>query len=300
MVILFCATTCFGQELISEVTDPQEVSSEVRGYANAPKEIQGLQWHRWTSKNFTVCAINNNQAQYLHKHLELVKGWVFSRWGLTDIDFSKECKIICVDDPILYKKLFGIDDTKVEIRRDVDGVIKESVIFMLFDSQTPSEIMPTPLTKVCMAELAQKYDTKISFCCTQGMAELNCNLPHIKTKVCELGLAIKDDELIFFSKSLLEMNAERYKILSTDGKRLYDKCAMVFCLMVRKEFGQVTYLRLMKASSEESPEKAIQSILKFQNYDALDKAFKGYIQDLDRDVRSDKTPDRYLQITEKD
>ncbi len=98
--------------------------------STVPKEIEGKQWNRWTSKNFTVLALDDTQAKYLHGHLEEIKSWSLARWGLYDIDFSVECKLICVSDPALFEKLFKIKQTRVEVRRE-NGKIKENVIFLL-------------------------------------------------------------------------------------------------------------------------------------------------------------------------
>ena len=86
LVFLFSCPV-FGQGEITKVYSPQEVSVEVNNSKGIPKELEGLSWNRWTSKNFVVCSLNDTQAQYLHKHLELVKVWAFSRWGLPDHDF---------------------------------------------------------------------------------------------------------------------------------------------------------------------------------------------------------------------
>lgn len=297
LFLILSNSLCHAQNAITKVVNPKEVSSEVRGYTDIPQEIKGLQWHRWTSKNFIVCSINETQAQYLHKHLELVKGWVFSRWGLVDIDFSKPCKLVCVDDPKLFKKLFGIEKTKVEIRREDDGSIKETIIFMLLD-ESPSVCVPKALTKVCMKEFGQRYDTMLSLWCYKGMSELNCSIPYIKQQVLVLRDDINKDKPIFFSKSLMEISSERHTNLSIEDKDNFERCSMALCLMIRKEFGQDSYLKLMKQTAEGSPEKAIKSVLNFSSYEQLDAAFKRFIIDLSNDLNEGKTPDRYLQIRE--
>jgi hypothetical protein len=294
----FLVVPCLGQEPITKVANPHEVRVEVKGYLSIPKEIEVLQWNRWTSKNFVVCSINDTQAQYLHKHLELVKGWVFARWGLYDVDFSTQCKVIAVDRPELYKKLFNIEDTRVEIRREADGRIKETVIFLLASGQ-PSRSIPIPLTEVCMAEFAQRYNTKFGTWAYRGMAILNGSLEQIRNSVLEVKPALERNDPLFFSKGILEMNQEQYLKLEPDKKRLYDNCSVIFCLMVRKEFGQDVYLRLLKNASEGSPEDAVKSVLKFTDYGHLDRTLKRYMTDITRDVSSGKTPDSYLQIREK-
>lgn len=274
------------------------MTTELVNSAAVPKELDGLQWNRWTSKNFTVCALNDTQAQYLNKHLELVKGWCLARWGLYDIDFSVECKVIGVDDPVLFKKLFNLDDTRVEIRRDSSGKIKETVIFLLMSGQ-PSETIPVPLTEVCMAEFAQRYGTKFGIWAHRGMCQLNGTIQQIKGRIVEVKPLLERNDPLFFSKGLLEMDADSYKNLDSDKQRLYDNCAMIYCLMIRKEFGQDEFLSMLKSSSENAPEAAMQNVLKFDGYGAFDKTFKRYLIDLTNEVSSGKTPDQYLQIREK-
>ena len=297
LILAFHVSHCLAQSEMTKVKNPTEISSEVYSRSMMTNDIEGLQWNRWTSKNFVVCSINDAQAQYLYKHLELVKGWVFARWGLYDIDFEAECKFICVDDPVLFKKLFKLERTKVEIRQDKDGKIKETVIFILLDN-IPSRCIPMPLTEVCMAEFAQKYNTKFSTWCVRGMSMLNCTIPQIKKFLSNLKTTIDADELLYFSESLLNMKRDQYLKMPLEKRQLFDNCAMAFCLMIRKEFGQEAYLNLMKQASEESPLDAIKIVLRFNDYKQLDKAFNKFMIDLTSDIANDKTPDRYLQITE--
>lgn len=79
-MLLVLITPCLAKDEVVKVTKPKEVRKEL-SKTGIPKELEGLQWNRWTSKNFTVCALNDNQAQYLNKHLELVKSWCFARNG---------------------------------------------------------------------------------------------------------------------------------------------------------------------------------------------------------------------------
>lgn len=298
VLLVLAGTPCLAQEPISRVTSPREVVAEMSDSGGIPKELEGLQWNRWTSKNFTVCSLNDKQAQYLHKHLELVKGWTFARWGLFDIDFSAECKVIAVDNPALFKKLFNLDATRVEIRRDQNGKIKETVIFLLAKG-SPSETVPTPLTEVCMAEFAQRYNTKFAVWCRRGMMVLNGTIPQIKERIAEVKTVLDHNDPLFFSKGLLELDEEGYKKLEPAKQRLFDNCAMMFCLLVRKEFGQDNYLRLMKGASEGSPEATLKTVLRFNDYGQFDSSFKRFMTDLTRDVAAGKTPDSYLQIREK-
>src|SRR5690606_24426603 len=66
--------------------------------SQTPDVIKGLVWNRWTSKNFVVHSILNDQGKYLKNNLEAVKGWTLNRWGFSNIDFQTEVKLWCVGD----------------------------------------------------------------------------------------------------------------------------------------------------------------------------------------------------------
>lgn len=297
LVFLFSCPV-FGQGEITKVYSPQEVSVEVNNSKGIPKELEGLSWNRWTSKNFVVCSLNDTQAQYLHKHLELVKVWAFSRWGLPDHDFPTQCKLICVEDKELYRKLFNLENTKVEIRRDDKGRIKETVIFLLIDGP-PSQTIPVPLTEVCLAEFSQKNNVNFNLWTCKGMANLNGSMEQIRSRVVELKSHIDQNHPLFFSKGIMELQVSQYEQLSEEKKILYDNCCTLFCLMIRKEFGQDAYLNLIKDAPAMTAEEAIKSALKFKSYDEIDRTFKRFMIDLSNDVISERTPDAYLQINEK-
>lgn len=285
------------QEDIQKVLLPTEVEQEMKVSLTDPS-IEGKVWNRWTSKSFVVCSINNTQAQYLHQHLELVKGWALSRWGLYDIQFGSECRVIAVDDPVLYEKLFKIKESKIEIRRDENGNIKMTVMFLLLD-RPPSQTVPIPLTEICMVEFQQKYNTNFGWWAHRGMSLLNGTMPQVKQNISAMSTPLSDNQPMYFSEGLLTMTKEAYEKESPEKKKLFDQTAMAFCLLVRKEFGQNKFHWMLKKTENKGDGQiAIKEILGFDTYSDFDKMFKRYITDLTKDVSQDKTPDSYLQITE--
>jgi hypothetical protein len=298
LVILFGihanSTSAFGQ--IRKVLDPIEVREESMYARGVPKDIEGLQWNRWTSKNFVVLALDDSYAKYLNQHLELVKTWTLARWGLIDIEYSVPCKFICVDDPALFEKLFKIKKTKVEVRRDEQGRIKETVIFLLADKQ-PSHSVPTPVTEISLAEFGQKYNTKFAWWTNRGMSLLNGSLDQIRQRVTNVKTPIENDRPFYFSKSLMELSKDQYEKLSEDQKSLFDSSAVIFCLMIRKEFGQDRFHVLMKDAAIR-PEAGLVKATGFESYKDFDRTFKRYMMDLSNEILADKTPDKYLQIYE--
>ena len=159
-LVVLCGLLILQEEPITKVKLPQEVRQEL---AKTPDDdIAGKQWNRWTSRSFVVCSIDDGQARFLNANLEKVKSWIYTRWGLSDIPFTAEARLICVNDREFFKKLFGLDRTKVEVRKDQSGKINLSVIFFLLDDK-PSRTVPTPLTELCLDEFEQKYGFQVGW-----------------------------------------------------------------------------------------------------------------------------------------
>jgi hypothetical protein len=297
LLTLLLVNICFAED-IRKVALPIEVKDEMQVPSNDPS-IEGKQWNRWTSENFTVCALNDKQAQYLHQHLELVKNWVYNRWGLGDIPFSGECRIICVDDCALFEKLFGIKQSLTQIRRDANGKIKLSVMFLLTDNK-PSQVVPIPLTEVCLAEFNQRYSEQWGWWNYRGMALLNGSIEQIRSQITDLDKMLKSNQPIYFGKPLFTMTKDQYRQLSPEKQDLYDKSALVVCLMVRKEFGQDKLQWLLKETADRNdPESVLGKLFNFTNYADFDATFKCYMENLCNDVVANRTPVSYLQIKEK-
>ncbi len=299
ILFLFCfflAIPCLAGG-IEKVDLPLEVKEEIRGYI--PDEIKGKKWNRWTSKNFVVCSIDNQQAEYLYHHLELVKTWIYSRWGLYDIKFDAECRLICVNDPELYRKMFRLDESSVEVRRNDDGTIDLSVVFLLLDKSPPLTV-PIPLTEVCLAEFGQNYNEKFGWWANRGMSLLNGSIAQIKQSILDVKPFLDNDNPMYFSQGLTEMTEGGYYALPKEQRRLFDKSAMFLCLLMRKEFGQDKFhWVLSKTTNGANGESALRKVCGFDSYGAFDQVFLRYISDLCSDVSKDATPNSYLQVREK-
>jgi hypothetical protein len=198
--------------------------------------------------------------------------------------------------PSSLKSSFKLTKSRVEIRRNDQGKIKETVIFLLA-SDAPSRTVPSPMMEVCLGELSQRHNASFGWWSYRGTALLNRNVDQISANVKDLGSKLSSNSPMFFSQALLETTQDQYSKLPDDQKQQFDSAAMVFCLMVRKEFGQDKFHFMLRDSSK--PEVALKNVLKFDSYGTFDRSFKRYIEDLTRDVSAGKTPDKYLQIVEK-
>lgn len=284
------------KRFIEKVVLPKEVTSELKCVA-IPDKLKDKVWNRWTSKNFVVLSLNDKQAQYLHKYLEYVKSWSLIRWGFYDIDFAAECKIICVDDPELFREGFGIENTYVDLKYK-DGKLDKTIIYVLIDGD-PAHTIPIPLTDVCVAEFSQKHSENFPFWFYRGSALLNGAIDQIKRGLMDFAPVIQDNHPMYFSEGLFSMTKEEYVKLDATKQRLYDQSAMLFCLLLRKEFGQDKLHWFIKKSIESGGETALREVLKFKSVDDFDRTFKTYLIDLVTDVKNNETPDDYLQIKEK-
>jgi hypothetical protein len=249
-----------------------------------------LVWHRWTTGNFTILALEKKQGQYLAKNLERVKGWIMKRWGFPNIDFSAECRVLAVPNEKLMRKLFRIDRSMVEVRKDKDtGKIDLTVVWLLLDG-SPSETIPPPLTKICLAELEQKYDLSMGLWMKYGLSALDQTIPDIRQDILTVGDLIKKDDKIYLSKELFTTE----DLNKCENKDLFIKECEILCLFLRREFGQKKLHQFMKYKN---PLKALDQLYGFSSYEQFDESMLRYMKDLGAGVENNSTPDTYLTIT---
>jgi hypothetical protein len=259
---------------------------------STPDVIKGKVWNRWTSSNFTVHAITDDQGKYLKNNLEGVKAWVLTRWGLNDIAFDVDVKLWCVGDRELFEALYpSLDGSKVEVRRE-GGKVKVIEAFLLLDER-PSKSLPAPLTEICISLFEEKHSVEFGVWAHQGITLLNGSETQIRARLRELSPKITSDTSVFLSKILLTTSKEDYAKFTPQEKVLFDNESLVLCLLLRKEFGQTRLLHFLKESDSE---KGLKDIYGFRSYDHFDASFYRYMKDLIKDSGEGKTPAHYLLI----
>jgi len=255
---------------------------------SAPDIIEGKVWNRWTSSNFTVHAITNDQGKYLKNNLEGVKAWILTRWGLEDISFDVEVKLWCVGDRKLFEALYpSLSGSKVEVRRE-DGKAKVIEAFLLLDDN-PSTSLPAPMTEICISLFEERHNVRFGVWAHQAMILLNGSESQIRAGLKELS----SSSIALSSETLLTTSREDYKKFNPEKKALFDNESMVLCLLLRKEFGQARLLHFLK---ENDSKKGLKDIYGFTGYEQFDSSFRRYMKDLVRDAGEGKTPAHYLLI----
>ena len=71
----------------------------------ANEDLKNLVWNKWNTNNFTILSIDQAQGEYLFNNLEAIKTWSLTRWGMSDLKYSAECRVFCVPNKNLMKKL---------------------------------------------------------------------------------------------------------------------------------------------------------------------------------------------------
>jgi hypothetical protein len=250
-------------------------------------DIRTLQWNRYTTENFTLLALDDAQGRYLYENVEKAKSWVFGRWGLPDVKFVRECRVLVVHDRALMKKLFGLDESRVEARRDM-------IVVWLVSDDRFSRTAPGPLTEVCLCELEHRTGAKLGWWFHRGAAGLNGPLSDIRADLAALNPLVKGNHPVYGVDALLTMTEAKYKGEPPERRLLFDRQAVALCLLVRKEFGQVRTHEM--AGGSDDPEQTLQKVLGFRDFDHFNRTFRRYMLDLSGDVVANRTPDSYLDI----
>lgn len=248
-------------------------------------------WHRSQTKNFTILSLDKGQGLYLFENVEKIKRWTLTRWGLPDMDFSAECRIVCVPDAAIMKKLFRVEGSRVESRKE-DGKVKLHVIWVVFDKR-PTECLPSAMTMVCLTEFEQQYNVMVPFWVRRGMAILNLSMPQIKGTLRFMNEVISKREKVYFSNAFFGMTREEFLQADAQTQKVYDAQATVMCLLFRKEYGQYNFLRFI---SKPSTEQHLREVVGFRSFEEFDKTFKRYMYYLSQDVVGGETPREYLDI----
>jgi hypothetical protein len=251
-------------------------------------DVKNLVWNRYTTPNFTILSIDDNQGQWLALNLEEVKIWCMTRWGFPDVKFSKECRIFCVPNKELMVKLFGVDSSRAEVRQK-DGVIEITAMWLILDDK-PIKTLPIYVTQICFAQFEANYHTTLPFWAKRGISCLNSTPNQIKKEI----FALRNLDSIS-SSDIMNMKEEEYWKLTSDKRVLFDRSTEALCLLFRKEFGEAKFQSLLRLSNNDM-KSVIRVVYGYRSYDDLDKAYLRYIKDLTKDIKAQKTPDTYLQV----
>ena len=249
-------------------------------------DLKNLVWNRFQSDKYTILSLNADQGKYLFSNIRKMQTWAMTRWGIPDQDLTVECRVLCVPSKNLMKKLFNLEQSHYEVRRNKEGKVEQLILWIVLDG-TPAETVPMALTAIASADLG------IPFWAQRGMSVLNGTIPQIRTGLGSLNGPLNTNQTMFWSKAIFTMTEEGYKKESQEKRDLFDQESAALCLMIRKEFGQTNFVRVVKSTGGET---ALKDVLGFDSYSQMDATYTRYMGHLASDIVQNKTPNSYLQI----
>jgi len=251
-------------------------------FAFADEAYKNLQWNRYTTKNFTVISIDNKDGQWLFNNLDALKQKCINKWGITNIDFSAECRIMIVNDKDLFKKFFNLSEPRIEIRKKDNKTDIIGVWLCLVDKDY--EDLEKVISEICFKDMLDKKERSKKFL-EEGISLLSQPANKIKNLI---------DEGLTFDFSFLNKNEEDYKKMSENEKRNFSANSLTLCLMLRKEFGERKFLKLMFSKGDILSQ--IIEIYGYKNKEDFEKTFKRYCLDLKDSIKKSDSVDRYFKI----
>lgn len=265
----------------------------VPGYGIQPSdpELRSLEWNRYTTDNFTILSIDDAQGRWLKENIEQIKKWSMARWGFPEVRFSKECRIFCVPNKSLMKKLFGIEHSKIEIRKK-DGRFEMTALWLLLDDK-PSRTVSPSLTMACLSDFENTHNVTIGWWFKRGASQLNGTPQDIRTQIAYLGETLKSP---LSSEKMFTMTEEDYLKETPENRQIFDRQAAALCLLLRKEFGEAKLQGFLRISSRNGSQEVLRLIYGFNGFADFDNSYFRFMRDLNREVLGNKTPDSYLEI----
>lgn len=271
----------------SEITYPVDFKQD--NLKDDP-ELKSLEWNRYSNNNFVVLSIDNKQGILLSDRIELYNYWCTSRWGFPKTKFSKECRVFCVPNHSLLKKLFGLDNSKIEVRKK-DGELEISVIWMVLNNDGFSEITGL-LTMASFAEFDEQNGFATPWWFVNSAGIMNSSMGDIEKTMRAASL----NKVFFSCEEVFKTSYDDYQSFSADKKKEFDECSLVLCLFLRKEFGEVKLHGFLKIVEKNSAESALQAVYGFKNLKEFEDKHTLYRNDLFREINMNKVPDIYYEI----
>lgn len=233
--------------------------------------LEGLVWNKWETKHFAVLSIDLAAGKRLRSGVESAREDVLSRWSLKGSD-TLFCKLVCVPDPDMLRRLFGLKEPRCEVRRDASGKVELAAIWV---DSTRMDLLPSLLLE------ADLLSGDLPAFVKRGVPILELPPDEVRAKL----KSAPDSPC----SSLLD-EKKSADLAKADGKGFDASCALL-CLMVRREYGGAAFGRASSGSASELPSR-----MGFRAPADMDSTFSRYRTNLLKDIGSGMTPDQYLGV----
>jgi len=249
-------------------------------------DLKNLQWNRYTTDNFTILSISDKQGRWFYNNIGQIKNWCLSRWGVSNYSLKQECRIMIVPNKELLKKFFNLDENHVEFR-EKDGKLDIVAVWLCLEENKKEQIVddiPRIISSICIRDMISNNKIADKKFIEVGISLLNQSTNKIKS-------IIGNTEN--FDINFLKTTNEEYNKLSDKLKEDYNNKSLIFCLMLKKEFGEFNFLKLMFL--KENNINSIEKIYSF-NFSDLDSSANRFFKDIKEAVKNEKIDNRYLKV----
>jgi hypothetical protein len=238
----------------------------------APPGLEGLFWNKWDTDHFSVLSIDKSYGNKVQSFIESERADILRRWSIRGSD-DFYCKLVCVKDKEMLKKMFSIDDPRCEVISRSDGTPEVAAIWIDADriGMLPSLLLEAELS---FDEYPLYIKRGVPFF---ERPSPKSSLEFASSTPCS---SITDAKK---SESLFKTNA-----------RSFDADSAILCLMARKEFGRLRFAEVARPGESDLP-----GILGFESQKDLDDTFARYRNNILQDVKDGKTPEDYLGVLGK-
>lgn len=258
--------------LVSALASAQSPSPVPSAQRKAPSGLEGLVWHKWDTDHFSVLSVDKSEGGAIRSIVEKERLCAIQRWGLPNSD-EFYCKLVCVSDPDMLKKMFSIDEPRCEVRRRAD-LSAESVAIWI--DKTRMNLLPSLL-----------LEAELSF--GKFPLYINRGLPALEKSANAVRSTISSSTSATCSSITNEKKAlEIFK----SSPPAFDADSAILCLMARREFGAVRFGKALRFA-----EGDLAAGLGFGSQKDLEDAFARYRGNLLQDIKDGKTPDDYLSFS---
>ena len=267
LFVLFCFL-CFS----SNAQDIPSLTSE-------QNEIKDLVWNKWDTKNFIILSLDYDKGIYLKNNIEKIKDSIFEKWNFRNIDFSSECKIICVKNKELLNKLFKIEKPRMEVRIDKEGKISLSALWFYLEDN--SDFPKDKLAEICISYLEQDSNKQMPLYLKKGICLLSEDAEEIKNNLSN------DNILNVDINNLLKTNNEIFDKFSEEEREKFTNQSSSLVLLFRNEYGADNLHDYINRNNLDS--------FGIKNIDELNKIINRYNGHLLEDLKKEKVPIDYLK-----
>lgn len=256
-------------------------------------DLKNLQWNRYVDGNFTVLSIDDKQGRWLIKKIPDILYSSAKDWSIDPksfVSFSKECRIFCVPNKDLLKKLFDIDSSRVELRKNSNNEIEISVIWLSLDSFDVDLVSPF-LLRPAFFEFGEK-NFYFPWWFIRSTELLNSSL---KLKVDTLSRFLDSDKLIS-CETILKTSYQDYLKLIKEDQEKFDAQSLILTLMLRKELGLIKFYSFVSADSPyENLEDRLKKVYGYLDMGDLQNKYSMFYRDFLEDFTLNKVPVSYLR-----